>query len=135
MNEFLWVEKYRPSSIADTILPSHIKATFEDIVNGGEIHNMLLTGTAGLGKTTVAKALCNELDLDYLLINGSEEGNIDTLRNKIKQFASTVSLSGGYKVVILDEADYLNPQSPQPALRGFIEEFSGNCRVILTCNF
>ena len=135
MNEFLWVEKYRPSVIADVILPSHIKATFEDIVNGGELHNMLLTGTAGLGKTTVAKALCNELDLDYLLINGSAEGNIDTLRNKIKQFASTVSLQGGYKVVILDEADYLNPQSTQPALRGFIEEFSGNCRFILTCNF
>jgi len=135
MNEFLWVEKYRPQIIADVVMPSHIKATFEDIVSGGELHNMLLTGTAGLGKTTVAKALCNELDLDFLLINGSEEGNIDTLRNKIKQFASTVSLSGGYKVVILDEADYLNPQSTQPALRGFIEEFSGNCRFILTCNF
>ena len=135
MTEFLWVEKYRPQTIAETILPSHIKATFEQIVNGGELHNMLLTGTAGVGKTTVAKALCNELDLDYLIINGSEEGNIDTLRNKIKQFASTVSLSGGYKVVILDEADYLNPQSTQPALRGFIEEFSGNCRFILTCNF
>jgi len=134
-NEFLWVEKYRPQLIKDVILPSHIKATFEQIVNGGELHNMLLTGTAGLGKTTVAKALCTELDLDYLIINGSEEGNIDTLRNKIKQFASTVSLSGGYKVVILDEADYLNPQSTQPALRGFIEEFSANCRFILTCNF
>ena len=135
MTEFLWVEKYRQQKIAETILPSHIKATFEQIVNGGELHNMLLTGTAGVGKTTVAKALCNELDLDYLIINGSEEGNIDTLRNKIKQFASTVSLSGGYKVVILDEADYLNPQSTQPALRGFIEEFSANCRFILTCNF
>ena len=135
MTEFLWVEKYRPQKIAETILPSHIKATFEQIVNGGELHNMLLTGTSGVGKTTVAKALCNELDLDYLIINGSEEGNIDTLRNKIKQFASTVSLSGGYKVVILDEADYLNPQSTQPALRGFIEEFSANCRFILTCNF
>ena len=135
MTEFLWVEKYRPQKIAETILPSHIKATFEQIVNGGELHNMLLTGTAGVGKTTVAKALCNELDLDYLIINGSKEGNIDTLRNKIKQFASTVSLSGGYKVVILDEADYLNPQSTQPALRGFIEEFSANCRFILTCNF
>ena len=134
-NEFLWVEKYRPQLIKDVILPSHIKATFEQIVNGGELHNMLLTGTAGSGKTTVAKALCKELDLDYLIINGSEEGNIDTLRNKIKQFASTVSLSGGYKVVILDEADYLNPQSTQPALRGFIEEFSANCRFILTCNF
>ena len=96
---------------------------------------MLFTGTAGLGKTTVARALCNELDCDYILINGSEEGNIDTLRTKIKQFASSVSLQGGYKVVILDEADYLNPQSTQPALRGFIEEFSNNCRFILTCNF
>ena len=96
---------------------------------------MLFTGTAGLGKTTVAKALCNQLDLDYIIINGSEEGNIDTLRGKIKQFASSVSLQGGYKVVILDEADYLNPQSTQPALRAFIEEFSNNCRFILTCNF
>jgi len=96
---------------------------------------MLFTGTAGTGKTTVARALCNELDLDYILINGSEEGNIDTLRTKIKQFASSVSLQGGYKVVILDEADYLNAQSTQPALRGFIEEFANNCRFILTCNF
>jgi len=135
MNEFLWVEKYRPQKIADCVLPKHIKTTFEDIVNGGELHNMLLTGTAGLGKTTVAKALCNELNLDYLLINGSEESGIDTLRNKIKQFASSISLQGGYKVVILDEADYLNSQSTQPALRGFIEEFSANCRFILTCNF
>jgi len=96
---------------------------------------MLFTGTAGTGKTTVAKALCNQMNLDYILINGSEEGNIDTLRGKIKQFASSVSLQGGYKVIILDEADYLNPQSTQPALRGFIEEFSKNCRFILTCNF
>lgn len=135
MNEFLWVEKYRPKTIDDCVLPAHIKTTFKQIVNGGELHNMLLTGTAGLGKTTVAKALCNELNLDYLLINGSEESGIDTLRNKIKQFASSISLQGGYKVVILDEADYLNPQSTQPALRGFIEEFSNNCRFILTCNF
>ena len=135
MNEFLWVEKYRPKTINDCVLPAHIKTTFKQIVNGGELHNMLLTGTAGLGKTTVAKALCNELNLDYLLINGSEESGIDTLRNKIKQFASSISLQGGYKVVILDEADYLNPQSTQPALRGFIEEFSNNCRFILTCNF
>ena len=105
------------------------------MVETGELTNMLFTGTAGLGKTTVAKALCNMLDLDYIVINGSEEGNIDTLRGKIKQFASTVSLQGGYKVVILDEADYLNPQSTQPALRGFIEEFANNCRFILTCNF
>ena len=135
MNEFLWVEKYRPQLIQDCILPNSIKKTFEDIVNGGELHNMLLTGTAGTGKTTIAKALCNELGLDYLMINGSEESGIDTLRTKIKQFASSVSLSGGYKVVILDEADYLNPQSTQPALRAFMEEFSSNCRFILTCNF
>ena len=135
MDDFLWVEKYRPQTIDDCILPDHIKKTFKDVVAGGELHNMLLTGTAGTGKTTVARALCNELDLDYLLVNGSEESGIDTLRNKIKQFASTISLQGGYKVVILDEADYLNPQSTQPALRGFIEEFSANCRFILTCNF
>ena len=134
-NEYLWVEKYRPQTIDDTILPKKLKQTFQKIVEGGELPNMIFTGTAGLGKTTVAKALCNLLNCDYILINGSEEGNIDTLRTKIKQFASSVSLSGDYKVVILDEADYLNPQSTQPALRGFIEEFSNNCRFILTCNF
>ena len=133
--DFLWVEKYRPKVVADTILPESLKLTFQKIVNGGELPNMLFTGTAGLGKTTIARALCNELGCDFILINGSEEGNIDTLRTKIKQFASSVSLQGGYKVVILDEADYLNPQSTQPALRGFIEEFSNNCRFILTCNF
>ncbi len=135
MQEFLWVEKYRPSTLDECILPSQLKKDFEEILKQGEIQNLLLTGTAGTGKTTVAKALCKQLNLDYLLINGSEESGIDTLRNKIKQFASTVSLQGGYKVVILDEADYLNPQSTQPALRGFIEEFSANCRFILTCNF
>tara|TARA_Y100000389_G_C17423136_1_gene497944 strand:- start:540 stop:1478 length:939 start_codon:yes stop_codon:yes gene_type:complete len=133
--DFLWVEKYRPKVVSDTILPESLKLTFQKIVDGGELPNMLFTGTAGLGKTTVARALCNELGCDFILINGSEEGNIDTLRTKIKQFASSVSLQGGYKVVILDEADYLNPQSTQPALRGFIEEFSNNCRFILTCNF
>ena len=133
--EFLWCEKYRPKTVEDTILDPKLKTTFQKIVETGEIPNMLFTGTAGLGKTTVAKAICNELGLDYIVVNGSEEGNIDTLRGKIKQFASSVSLSGGYKVVILDEADYLNPQSTQPALRGFIEEFSKNCRFILTCNF
>ena len=133
--EFLWVEKYRPKIVSETILPESLKLTFQKIVDGGELPNMLFTGTAGLGKTTVARALCNELGCDFILINGSEEGNIDTLRTKIKQFASSVSLQGGYKVVILDEADYLNPQSTQPALRGFIEEFSNNCRFILTCNF
>ena len=134
-DEFLWVEKYRPKTINDVILPADLKEFFMEVVKSGELPNMLFTGTAGLGKTTVAKALCNELNLDWILINGSEEGNIDTLRGKIKQFASSVSLSGGYKVVIVDEADYLNPQSTQPALRGFIEEFSNNCRFILTCNF
>jgi len=134
--EFLWTERYRPQTIQECILPESLKSTFQKIVDGGEMHNLLLTGTAGLGKTTVARALCNELNLDYILINGSEESGIDVLRNKIKQFASSVSLlSNGPKVVILDEADYLNPQSTQPALRGFIEEFSNNCRFILTCNF
>ncbi len=135
MKEFLWVEKYRPSKVSETILTKDLKDTFQSIVDGGEIPNMMFTGTAGTGKTTIARAICEELGLDYIVINGSEEGNIDTLRGKIKQFASSVSLSGGYKVVILDEADYLNPQSTQPALRGFIEEFSKNCRFILTCNF
>jgi DNA polymerase III delta prime subunit len=134
-NDFLWVEKYRPQTIADCILPENLKNTFQKIVDGGELPNMLFSGTAGLGKTTVAKALCNELNLDWIIVNASESGNIDTLRTKIKQFASTVSLQGGYKVVILDEADYLNAQSTQPALRGFIEEFANNCRFILTCNF
>lgn len=133
--EFLWVEKYRPQTISECILPESLKDTFLKFVENGEFPNMLFTGSAGLGKTTVAKALCNELGFDHILINGSEEGNIDTLRGKIKRFASTVSLTGGLKVIILDEADYLNPQSTQPALRGFIEEFSDNCRFILTCNF
>jgi len=133
--DFLWVEKYRPKTIAETILPDSLKQVFQKIIDGGELPNMLFAGTAGLGKTTIARALCNELKLDYILINGSEEGNIDTLRTKIKQFASSVSLQGGYKVVILDEADYLNPQSTQPALRGFIEEFANNARFLLTCNF
>ena len=134
-NEFLWVEKYRPATIDDCVLPASLKSCFGEIMTTGQLPNMLFSGTAGVGKTTVAKALCNELNLDYIIINGSEEGNIDTLRGKIKQFASSVSLQGGYKVVILDEADYLNPQSTQPALRGFIEEFSNNCRFIMTCNF
>lgn len=135
MKNFIWVEKYRPMTVSDTILPASLKTTFENMLATGELQNMLFTGTAGLGKTTIAKALCRQLGLDYIVINGSEEGNIDTLRGKIKQFASTVSLEGGKKVIILDEADYLNPQSTQPALRGFIEQFSDNCRFILTCNF
>lgn len=134
-DEFLWVEKYRPRRIDDCILPDHQKSTFKQIVSAGEMPNMLLCGGAGMGKTTVARALCEELDCEYMIINGSEESGIDTLRTKIRNFASTVSFEGKRKVVILDEADYLNPNSTQPALRGFIEEFSANCRFIFTCNF
>jgi DNA polymerase III delta prime subunit len=134
-NEFLWVEKYRPRKLEDCILPADQKNIFHEMLAKGEIQNMLLCGGAGMGKTTVARALCEELETDYIIINGSEESGIDVLRTKIKQFASTVSFSGKPKVVILDEADYLNPNSTQPALRAFIEEFSANCRFILTCNF
>ena len=133
--DFLWVEQYRPKTIDDCILPDSLKTLFKSFIKKGELTNMLFSGTPGIGKTTVAKALCEEMNCDWIMINGSEEGGIDVLRNKIKNFASTVSLSGGKKVVILDEADYLNPQSTQPALRGFVEEFHKNCRFILTCNF
>lgn len=133
--KFLWTEKYRPQKIDDCILPEEIKSTFKEFVKAGELPNLLLAGTAGIGKTTVAKALCEEVGADYIVINGSEESGIDVLRTKIKQFASTVSFISDRKVVILDEADYLNPQSTQPALRGFIEEFSGNCGFIFTCNY
>jgi len=133
--EFLWVEKYRPNTVADTILPEELKQTFQQFVDQGNIPNLLLTGGAGVGKTTIARAMLEELDCDYIVINGSMNGNIDTLRNDILTFASSVSLQGGRKYVILDEADYLNPQSTQPALRNFMEEFSKNCGFILTCNF
>ena len=135
MNDILWVEKYRPQTILDCILPNELKSTFQQFVENEEIPNLLLTGTAGVGKTTVAKAMLEEIGCTYMMINGSEESGIDTLRTKIKNFASTVSMDGKRKYVILDEADYLNPQSTQPALRGFIEEFSKNCGFILTCNF
>ena len=135
MSEFLWVEKYRPQTIDDCILPDSLKKTFKEFIASGQLPNFLFCGTAGVGKTTVAKALCNEIGAEYLLINGSEESGIDVLRTKIKSFASTVSLTDSKKVVILDEADYLNANSTQPALRGFIEEFSNNCRFIFTCNF
>ncbi len=135
MEEMLWVEKYRPLTIEECILPKDLKQTFQEFVNKKDVPNLLLTGTAGVGKTTVAKALLEQLGATYMLINGSEESGIDVLRNKIKNFASTVSMDGNRKYVILDEADYLNPQSTQPALRGFIEEFSKNCGFILTCNF
>jgi len=135
MEEYLWVEKYRPRKIDSCILSKELKSFFKTIIKKGDIQNMLLSGLAGTGKTTVAKALCEELNTDYIIVNGSEESGIDVLRTKIKQFASTVSFTGNTKVVILDEADYLNPNSTQPALRGFIEEFSNNCRFIFTCNF
>lgn len=133
--ESLFVEKYRPRKIEDCILPVAVKDVFRSIVDSGKMQNLLLAGGAGCGKTTVARALCVEMNQEYLFVNASEESGIDTLRTKIKNFASTVSLGGESKVVILDEADYLNPQSTQPALRGFIEEFSRNCRFIFTCNY
>jgi DNA polymerase III delta prime subunit len=135
-DQFLWVEKYRPQTIDDCVLPEAFKKTFKEYVAQGQLPNFLFSGTAGVGKTTVAKALCNEIGAEYLLINGSDEGrSIDTLRTKIKGFASTVSLTDSKKVVIIDEADYMNADSVQPALRSFIEEFSNNCRFIFTCNF
>jgi DNA polymerase III delta prime subunit len=134
-NQYLWVERYRPSTIDECILPDSMKKTFKEFISSGELPNFLFCGGAGVGKTTVAKALCNEIGAEYLFINGSEESGIDVLRSKIKNFASSVSLTDAKKVVILDEADYLNANSTQPALRGFIEEFSNNCRFIFTCNF
>lgn len=133
--DFLWVEKYRPKKISDCILPVSLKKTFQEMVDSGQCQNLLLSGGPGCGKTTVAKAMCNELGADYIVINCSEDGNIDTLRTRIRNFASTVSFGGGIKIVILDEFDYSNPQSMQPALRGFIEEFANNCRFVLTCNY
>ena len=134
-DDYLWVEKYRPKTIDDCILPQQIKETFQTFVDQQNVPNLLLTGGPGVGKTSVAKAMLEQLDSDYIVVNGSMSGNIDTLRNDIKTFASSVSFSGGRKYVILDEADYLNAQSTQPALRNFMEEFSKNCGFILTCNF
>ena len=135
MNEFLWVEKYRPQTVEECILPSDLKTRFQAFVDSKNIPNLLLSGSAGVGKTTIAKAMLEQLGADYIVINGSLHGNIDTLRNEIMAFASTVSFAEGRKYVILDEADYLNPQSTQPALRNFMEEYSKNCGFILTCNF
>ena len=135
MEDFLWVEKYRPNSISGCILPNELKNTFTEIVKDKDIPNLILSGGPGVGKTTVAKAMIEEIGATYMMVNGSEESGIDTLRTKIKNFASTVSLEGGRKYIILDEADYLNPQSTQPALRGFMEEFHKNCGFILTCNY
>ena len=134
MSEYLYVEKYRPHKIEDCILPDRLKKVFQDYVTKGDIPNLMLTGTAGCGKTTVAKAMCEEIGVNHLFINSSDERGIDTLRIKIKGYASTVSLTGGRKVIILDEADYLTPEA-QAGLRGAIEEFSENCSFIFTCNF
>lgn len=131
----LFVEKYRPKTIEDCILPTDLKNTFLEMVKSGVAQNILLSGSAGTGKTSVARALCNDLNAEHILINCSEDRNIDTLRVKIRDFASTVSLNGNQKVVILDEFDYSNANSIQPALRGAIEEFASNCRFILTCNY
>lgn len=135
-DQFLWVEKYRPQKIDECILPESLKTTFKQYVAQGELPTLLLAGTAGIGKTTVAKALCNEIGAEFIVVNGSEEGrSIDVLRTTIKGFATTVSLTDAKKVVIIDEADYMNAQSVQPALRNFIEEYSNNCRFIFTCNY
>ena len=132
---FLWCEQYRPKDVESCILPKNLKDTFSEFVQSGQVPNLVLSGGSGVGKTTIAKAMIKELGATYMMINGSEESGIDVLRTKIKNFASTVSLHGGRKYLILDEADYLNPQSTQPALRGFMEEFHKNCGFIFTCNY
>lgn len=135
VTNLLWVEKYRPKTLSDCILPIDLATVFKGMIKEGTIPNMMLYGKAGTGKTTVARALANDLGADSIIINCSEENGIDTLRTKIRNYASTVSLNGGLKVIILDEFDYANAQSIQPALRGAIEEFAKNCRFILTCNY
>jgi len=135
MEHLLWTEKYPPQTIEDCILPKRLKEVFQQYASQKQIPNLLLTGSAGVGKTTVAKALCQEVGCDYLVINGSDESGIDTFRVKIKNYASSMSFTGGRKVIIIDEADYLNPNSTQPALRNAIEEFASNCSFIFTCNY
>ena len=135
MEHLLWTEKYRPQTVDDCILPDRLKKPFQEYVNQKQIPNLLLAGGAGVGKTTIAKAMCNEIGCDFMVINGSDESGIDTFRTNIKNYASSMSLSGGRKVIIIDEADYLNPHSTQPALRNAIEEFASNCSFIFTCNY
>jgi DNA polymerase III delta prime subunit len=135
MDHLLWVEKYRPQTIEECILPDRLKKPFQEYVNQNTIPNLILSGGPGVGKTTVAKAMCNEIGCDFMVINGSDESGIDIFRTKIKNYASSMSLAGGRKVIIIDEADYLNPNSTQPALRNAIEEFAGNCSFIFTCNY
>ena len=135
MEQFLWVEQYRPRDIESCVLPKTLKSSLQSFVDKETLPNLILSGGPGVGKTTAARAMLEQIGATYMFINGSEESGIDVLRVKIKNFASTVSLEGGKKYLILDEADYLNPQSTQPALRGFIEEFHKNCGFILTCNY
>ena len=135
MEHLLWTEKYRPQNVESCILPDRLKQPFQEYVNQKQIPNLLLSGGAGVGKTTIAKAMCNEIGCDFMVINGSDESGIDTFRTKIKNYASSMSFTGGRKVIIIDEADYLNPNSTQPALRNAIEEFASNCSFIFTCNY
>jgi DNA polymerase III delta prime subunit len=134
MEHLLWTERYRPQAISDCILPDRLKEVFQEYVNQKQIPNLLLTGGAGVGKTTIAKAMCNEIGCDYMILNGSDENGVDTIRVKIKNYASAMSFSGGRKVIILDEADYLTPNA-QAILRNAIEEYAVNCSFIFTCNF
>ena len=134
MEHLLWTEKYRPKTVEECILPERLKKPFQEYVNQKNIPNLLLSGGAGVGKTTIAKAMCNEVGCDFMILNGSDENGVDTIRFKIKNYASSMSLTGGRKVVILDEADYLTPNA-QAILRNAIEEFSGNCSFIFTCNY
>ena len=134
--EFLWVEKYRPSKVIDCVLPSDLEETFSEYVDKKSVPNLILTGGPGTGKTTAAKALCEETSTDYLMVNGSDEGrSIDTVRTTLTQFCSSVSMTGNRKAIIMDEADYMNPDSVQPALRGFIENFGNNVSFLFTCNY
>ena len=134
MEHLLWTEKYRPKTVEDCILPERLKIPFQEYVNQKQIPNLLLTGGAGVGKTTIAKAMCNEIGCDYMIINGSDENGVDVIRVKVKNYASSMSLSGGRKVIIIDEADYLSPNA-QACLRNAIEEFAANCSFIFTCNY
>jgi DNA polymerase III delta prime subunit len=134
MEHLLWTEKYRPQTVEDCILPERLKVPFQEYVNQKQIPNLLLTGGAGVGKTTIAKAMCNEIGCDYMILNGSDENGVDTIRIKVKNYASSMSFAGGRKVIIIDEADYLTPNA-QAILRNAIEEFAANCSFIFTCNY